>query len=78
MTGLLTNWNLARVLRLAFALVFLGAAITGGEPIAYVAAGVFGLQAILNVGCCGSACAAPPANRKTGNVVQEVDYEEVH
>ena len=78
MRRLLSNWNFARVLRLVLALVFLGAAIFGGEPIAYVAAGVIGLQAILNVGCCGSTCIAPPLNRKAGNVVQEVDYEEVH
>lgn len=77
MSGLLRNWNFPRLLRLALAGAFLGAAISSGERVAYVVAAVFGLQAILNVGCCGSACAAPPVNRKAGNVVQDVDYEEV-
>lgn len=77
MSGLLRNWNFARLLRLALGGAFLGAAISGGESAAYVVAAVFGLQAILNVGCCGSACIAPPVNRKADHVVQNVDYEEV-
>lgn len=78
MSDLLRNWNFARVLRLVLAGAFLGAAVSSGEWVAYVVAVVFGLQAIFNVGCCGSACAAPPVNREAVNVVQEVDYEEVH
>lgn len=78
MGKLLRNWNFARVLRLVLAVAFFGAAVSSGEWIAYVVAAVFGLQAILNVGCCGSACAAPPVNRKAGTLVQDTDYEEVH
>lgn len=78
MSGLLRNWNFARVLRLVLAGAFLGAAVSSGEWVAYVVAAMFGLQAIFNVGCCGSACAAPRVNQKAGNVVQETDYEEVH
>ena len=78
MKDLLRNWNIARLLRLVLAGAFLGAAVSSGEWVAYVVAAVFGLQAILNVGCCGTSCAAPPADRKTGNIVQEVDYEELH
>ncbi len=78
MGDLLRNWNLARVLRLVLAGAFLGAAVSSGEWVAYVVAAVFGLQAILNVGCCGASCAAPSVNRKAGNIVQETDYEEVH
>jgi hypothetical protein len=78
MGKLLRNWNFARVLRLVLAGAFLGAAVSSGEWIAYVVAAVFGLQAILNVGCCGSACAVPPVNRKAGTLVQDTDYEEVH
>lgn len=78
MGGLLRNWNFARVLRLVLAGAFLGAAISSGEWVAYVVAVVFGLQAIFNMGCCGSSCAAPRVNRKPGNVVQGTDYEEVH
>lgn len=77
MNELLRNWNFARLLRLALAGAFLGAAVSSGERVAYVVAAVFGLQAILNVGCCGTTCAAPPVNRKAVNVVHDVDYEEV-
>ena len=78
MKDLLSNWNFARLLRLVLAGAFLGAAVSSGEWVAYVVAAVFGLQAILNVGCCGTSCAATPADPKTGNIVQEVDYEELH
>ncbi len=78
MKDLFRNWNFARALRLVLAGAFLGAAISTGEWIAYVVAAVFGLQAILNIGCCGSSCAAPPVNRKATSLVQDVDYEELH
>lgn len=78
MNGLLRNWNFARVLRIVLAGAFLGAAVSSGEWVAYVVAGMFVLQAIFNVGCCGASCAAPPVNRNAGNIVQETDYEEVH
>lgn len=77
MRDLFRNWTTSRVLRLVFAGVFLAAGISEGETLAYIAAAVFGLQAVLNVGCCGAACAAPPVNRKADVLVQEVDYDEV-
>lgn len=78
MRDLLRNWTTARVLRLVLAAVFLAAGISEGETLAYIAAAVFGVQAIFNVGCCGASCAAPPANRKAVGVVQEVDHENVN
>ncbi len=78
MGELLRNWNFPRVLRLVLAGAFLGAALSSGEWIAYLIAAVFGVQAIFNVGCCGPACATPPANRRTDPLVQETEYEEVH
>ena len=77
MNNVFRNWNFARVLRLALAVAFLGAAISGCEWIAYVVAGVFGLQAILNVGCCGASCAPMPKNSQGDTVVQKVTYEEI-
>ena len=77
MKDLLRNWNFPRALRLILAGAFLWAGISSGEWLPYMAAGIFGLQAIFNVGCCGAACAAPPMNRKTDALVQEVDYDEV-
>lgn len=77
MRYLFRNWNAARVLRLVLAGSFLAAGISEGELLAYIAAAVFGVQAIFNVGCCGTSCATPRTNRKSVGVVQEVDYEEV-
>lgn len=71
------DWNFARALRLALAVAFLGAAIVGGEWIAYAFAGIFGLQAIFNVGCCGAACVPRPKNPMADPLVQEVTYEEI-
>lgn len=56
---LLTGWNGARWLRLAFALVFLAAGLKDHEPMAYAAAAFFGVQALLNIGCCGIGSCAP-------------------
>ncbi|MBX2981786.1 MAG: hypothetical protein WBB32_14600 [Flavobacteriales bacterium] len=77
MRDLLQNWNFPRVLRLVLAGAFLGAGISSGEWLPYVAAGILGMQAIFNVGCCGAACAVPPVNRKANGLVQEVDHVEV-
>jgi hypothetical protein len=79
-TRLLTDWHAMRWLRLAFAIVFLIAGIAQHEPVGYAAAAFFGFQALLNVGCCGAACA--PQRSRTGEVVgqpaaADVSYEEI-
>ena len=77
MEKLLLNWNIARVLRLVLAGVFLAAGISRGDTIAYVAAAVFGLQAIFNVGCIGASC-APASKMVHGEIdVKDNSYEEV-
>jgi undecaprenyl pyrophosphate phosphatase UppP len=75
---LLRDWDFTRALRLVFALVFLAAAITNQEPVAYAAAAFFGMQAVFNIGCCGAAC-APGSNRSgTNNAAPaEITYEEI-
>lgn len=78
MNHLFRDWSAARWLRLVLAGVFLAAAISEGEMLAYVAAAWFGIQAIFGLGCCSMACATPPANRKPDGFVKEVEYEEVH
>jgi len=76
---LLTNWDAMRWMRLVFAIVFLFAGITRHEPIAYAAAAFFGLQALLNIGCCGTACAPQRKNAAptTDRATTEISYEEV-
>ncbi|MBK8340110.1 MAG: hypothetical protein IPK99_09040 [Flavobacteriales bacterium] len=61
---LLTDWHAMRWMRLAFAIVFVFAGIAQHEPVAYSAAAFFGIQALLNVGCCGAACATPRRPRR--------------
>ncbi|MBS1547110.1 MAG: hypothetical protein JST38_21915 [Bacteroidetes bacterium] len=76
MKQFLSGWNFARVLRLVLAVAFLGAAVSTGEWIAGVFGAVLALQAMLNVGCCGSTCTALP-NRDRREGVEDVHYEEV-
>lgn len=71
------NWPAARLLRLVLALLFAAAALREGEPLAGVAAALLGLQVLFNVGCCGAACSSPAVNRKGGQAVDEIHYEEV-
>ncbi|MBP8823881.1 MAG: hypothetical protein KBH07_09565 [Flavobacteriales bacterium] len=77
MERLLGPWDGARLLRLGLAVAFLWAAIAEGEAMAWAAAVFFGVQALFNVGCCGAACATPPANRNKAGAADDVNYEEV-
>ncbi len=70
-------WGVARLLRLGLAVVFLWQGFAQGEAIAWFAGLFFGVQAVFNLGCCGTACVAPPANRSADSVVEEVHYEEI-
>lgn len=71
---LLTGWNGARWLRLVFAVVFLAAGLKGHEPVAYVAAAFFGVQALFNVGCCGIGTCSP-VRRSAGVDTDNITYE---
>lgn len=75
---LLRNWDFARGLRLVFAVIFLAAGIANNESVAYAAAAIFGVQAQLNIGCCGASC-APKQERNTADVPArtEFTYEEI-
>lgn len=79
-TRLLTDWHTMRWMRLIFAIIFLFAGIAQHEPVAYAAAAFFGFQALLNVGCCGAACASPRTRSEQGTtqpVAANVSYEEI-
>lgn len=77
MKGLLRNWGTARLLRLGLAGAFIAAGIAGKEPMAWFLGALFGLQAMLNIGCCGATCVPPETNRKATSDVRDVHYEEV-
>lgn len=74
-----TGWTMLRWLRLAFAVVFLVAGISGHEPVAFVAAAFFGVQSLLNVGCCGVPACAPRVNDTTTaqGAPPDIVYEEI-
>ncbi len=75
---ILNGWDFARALRAAFALMFLVAAITRHEPIAWIAAAFFGVQAIFNVGCCGvGTCQPDRSPRPASSLDTPVTYEEI-
>ncbi len=80
MDRILHGWSVARWIQLAFAIVFVVAAISNHEPIAWAAAAYFGLQAIFNVGCCAtSICAAPaPSKGGTGAAPEGITFEEIN
>jgi len=79
MVRILHGWNAMRWLRLGFAILFLFAAVSRNEPLAWAAAAVFGVQAIFNVGCCGlAACAAPtPRKEDVASVPEKITFEEI-
>lgn len=78
MTGtMLGGWSWARALRLVIALLFLAAGIGSGDTFAYVAAGILGVQAVLNVGCCGTHCSSPLPARDRESALDGMEYEEV-
>lgn len=75
---LLTGWNGMRILRAGFAIMFLFAAITRHEPVAWFAAVFFGLQAVLNVGCCAAqGCQPVRTARPASELDGPVTYEEI-
>lgn len=75
---LLHGWNAMRILRAAFAMMFLFAAISRHEPIAWFAAAFFGLQAAFNIGCCGtSPCQPVVRSRSASDLEAPVTYEEI-
>lgn len=74
MSALLASWGWMRWIRLGLALAFLMAGVQNGDPVAYMAAAFFGVQAIFNLGCCGATCRTDSRTAKPGtgtNVVCE-------
>jgi hypothetical protein len=78
MRTLLTNWSFARVVRLVLALMFLVAGYSKGDAVAYFAAAFFGVQALLNLGCCGTSCTSVERAAAIEGEVTDVSYKEVH
>jgi hypothetical protein len=73
------QWNFMRLLRGGIALWAFWQVYHTGEWILLIPGVLFGMQAVLNVGCCGSAGCATPPNRTTSQHTdtEPVVYEEV-
>jgi len=68
-----------RVLRAGIAIWATVEAFRTAQWLLLLPAGIFAMQAIFDIGCCGSAgCAAPQQKYKTsGQSAEDVAYEEV-
>lgn len=65
----------ARWLRVGLAVLFFITGLVEREPVALLAAGFFGLQALFKVGCCGAVCV--PRRPAAPATPQDVVYEEL-
>ena len=71
------QWDMMRLLRASIAGWAFWQAFSTGEWILLLPGGILALQAIFNVGCCGSAgCAVPTARGNTADP-EITAYEEV-
>jgi len=77
MVQLFTNWGAVRWIRLLIAVAFLMAGVSSGDTVAYAASFFFALQAVLNFGCCGSACSTTRQDDTSATNGTDIVYEEV-
>jgi hypothetical protein len=72
-----TPWGIARWVRLIVGLVLLGSLFYQYDTIMALLSGVLLFQAVFNVGCMGSACAAPTNKTKQALDDEVVEFEEI-
>jgi len=71
------DWNIIRLVRLAFSVIIMIQAFQVQEPLLAVLGGIFLFQATFNYGCCaGGACPNRPVSAgKDG--LEQTDYTEI-
>ncbi len=78
MTAVLKNWDFMRILRMGMGLWLIYSAFVDHQPLLGLLGGLFALQAIMNVGCCGAGgCATPNTRQSTQKNIEKTQYEEV-
>ncbi len=81
MTTILKNWHFMRMLRAGIAIWAIAEAWRTGQWLLLIPGGIFAVQAIFDIGCCGPAgCASPQQkayNKTSGQSDEDVAYEEV-
>lgn len=74
--NILSNWNVFRFLRLAGGSAIAGAGFMNGDYAIASLGGLYGLMAVLNIGCAhGTACATQAKQR--GRNDGQVTFEEI-
>ena len=75
---MINQWNFMRLLRAGLAVWAFVELYNTGEWLLLFPGIIFGMQAVLNVGCCGSgACYAPPEQRAATDSDNTVIAEEI-
>ncbi|MCA0237505.1 MAG: hypothetical protein LCH81_14095 [Bacteroidetes bacterium] len=79
MTTLFSNWHFMRIFRAAIAVWSVFEFNRTHDALILMLGGIFALQAIFDIGCCGAAGCAVPQQRtmQQEKVSQEIDFEEV-
>jgi hypothetical protein len=81
MTTILSNWHFMRILRAVIAVWAIAEAFRTSEWLLLFPGGIFALQAIFDVGCCGASGCAAPAQRNYGKSPEKdaetIVYEEI-
>jgi hypothetical protein len=77
MTTILKNWDFMRLLRLGIGLWLGYTAITEHQAIIGVMAGLFLLQAIMNLGCGSKGCNVPYNKSNRNQKVEDISFEEI-
>lgn len=77
MNAFLSNWTFFRLLRLVLGIMMLIQAIMLKDVLLGIAAVVFSIMALSNIGCCGvnACCDSPKTTPKDSS--KEIIYEEV-
>lgn len=71
MKRFIQNWNLVRILRMVLAISFIGYGIDSADYMLIVLGALFGMQALLNISCCGPVGCGTSGNNKTGNTYKD-------
>lgn len=74
MNNVLKNWNASRIIRLLLGVGIAIYAISVKEPLFLIVAGVFLLQGVLNISCCGTGRCSTP--RRTSLQVYKDEIKE--
>lgn len=74
---LVSGWNLMRIIRLLLGIFILAEGISSQQWIPGIIGGIFLMQALLNVGCCGTNSCNVADSKVDPNKSETIQYEEI-